>query len=92
MTFSCWEYVTAMLIASKFEEIYSPSIGEFAYITADTYSEERIRKMEVVLLRQMDFQFNNPSVILFLRRYSKLVEMNKKVHNLAKYIHGVVPS
>ena len=78
--------VTAMLIASKFEEIYPPSIGEFAYITADTYSEERIRKMEVVLLRQMDFQFNNPSVILFLRRYSKLMETNKKVHNLAKYI------
>ena len=75
-----------MLIASKFEEIYPPSIGEFAYITANTYSEERIRKMEVVLLRQMDFQFNNPSVILFLRRYSKLMETNKKVHNLAKYI------
>ena len=61
-------------------------IGEFAYITVDTYSEERIRKMEVILPRQMDFQFNNPSVILFLCHYSKLMETNKKVHNLAKYI------
>ena len=34
--------VTAMFIASKFEEIYPPSVGEFAFITADTYSEERI--------------------------------------------------
>ena len=34
--------VTAMFIASKFEEIYPPSVSEFAYITADTYSAERI--------------------------------------------------
>ena len=78
--------VAAMFIASKFEEIYPPSVGEFAYITADTYSPERIRKMEATLLRQLDYQFNNPSVILFLRRYSKLMETSKKVHNLAKYI------
>ena len=78
--------VTAMFIASKFEEIYPPSVGEFAFITADTYSEERIRRTEATLLRQMDYQLNKPSVILFLRRYSRLMETSKKVHNLAKYI------
>ena len=78
--------VVAMFIASKFEEIYPPSVSEFAYVAADTYPADRIRKMEASLLRQLDYQFNNPSVILFLRRYSKLMETTKKVHNLAKYI------
>ena len=78
--------VTAMFIASKFEEIYPPTAREFSYVTADTYSPEMIRKMEVSMLKQLNYQFNNPSVMLFLRRYSKLMSTNKAVHNLAKYI------
>ena len=45
--------------------------------------------MEATLLRQMDYQLNKPSVILFLRRYSRLMETSKKVHNLVKYILGL---
>ena len=75
-----------MLIASKYEEIYPPTIGEFVYITADSYSSERIRKMEVAMLTQLVYQLNNPSVMMFLRRYSKLMSTDKRVHNLAKYI------
>lgn len=75
-----------MLIASKYEEIYPPTIGEFAYVTADTYTTGRIRKEEVDILKQLDYRIANPSVMLFLRRYSKLMSTSRKVHNLAKYI------
>ena len=75
-----------MLIASKIEEIYPPMVGELAYTAADTYTPENIRKMEVVMLTNLDYQFNNPTVLLFLRRYSTLMATNKQVHNLAKYI------
>lgn len=75
-----------MFIASKYEEIYPPMVGEFAYTAADTYTTERIRKMEMVMLTNLDYQFNNPTVLLFLRRYSKLMSTDKRVHNLAKYI------
>lgn len=78
--------VTAMLIASKVEDVYPPMIGELAYTAADTYTPEKIRKMEVVMLTNLDYQFNNPTVLLFLRRYSTLMATNKQVHNLAKYI------
>ena len=78
--------LTAMFIASKFEEIYPPSIVEFAYVAADTYTTDSIRKMEGTVLKQLDYQLNYPSAIMFLRRYSKLMETSKRVHNLAKYI------
>lgn len=31
-----------MYLASKFEEIYPPEIGEFAYITDDTYTKKQV--------------------------------------------------
>jgi hypothetical protein len=34
--------VTAMLIASKYEEIYAPGITDFVYITDNAYSKEEI--------------------------------------------------
>ena len=78
--------VTAMFIASKYEEIYPPSASEFSYITAYTYTTEQVLKKERELLRRLDYQLNNPCALVFLRRYSKLMSTNKKVHNLAKYI------
>mgnify|MGYP001569404359 CR=1 FL=1 len=38
--------VTAMLIASKYEEIYAPEVRDFVYITDKAYSKEEILKME----------------------------------------------
>jgi len=34
--------VTAMLIASKYEEIYAPEIRDFVYITDKAYTKEQI--------------------------------------------------
>lgn len=36
--------VTAMLIASKYEEIYSPIVKDFVYITDNAYTREEILK------------------------------------------------
>lgn len=33
----------AMFIASKYEEIYPPDVGEFVYITDDTYNKRQVR-------------------------------------------------
>ena len=39
--------VTAMLVASKFEEIYAPEVNDFVYITDKAYTERDILDMEV---------------------------------------------
>lgn len=38
--------VTAMLIASKYEEIYAPEVRDFVYITDNAYTKEEILQME----------------------------------------------
>jgi len=38
--------VTAMLIASKYEEIYPPIVTDFVYITDNAYSKKEILEME----------------------------------------------
>ena len=38
--------VTAMLIASKYEEMYAPEVRDFVYITDNTYSSSSIRDLE----------------------------------------------
>ena len=32
-----------MYVSAKFEEIYPPDIGEFSYITDDTYNKKQVR-------------------------------------------------
>lgn len=63
--------VTAMLIASKYEEMYAPEIGDFVYITDNAYSKQKIRSMEQKMLKACDFDFSNPLCLHFLRRNSK---------------------
>ena len=38
--------VTAMLIASKYEEIYAPEVRDFVYITDNAYTKDEILLME----------------------------------------------
>jgi cyclin B len=42
--------VTAMLIASKYEEIYAPEVRDFVYITDKAYEKDEILKQEYDLL------------------------------------------
>ncbi|KAL4448854.1 hypothetical protein ABPG77_007571 [Micractinium sp. CCAP 211/92] len=63
--------VTAMLVASKYEEIYAPQIEEFCYITDNTYTREQVLDMERELLRVLDFDLTQPTIKTFLRRYIK---------------------
>ncbi|CAD7676179.1 unnamed protein product [Nyctereutes procyonoides] len=48
--------VTAMFIASKYEEMYPPEIGDFAFVTDNTYTKHQIRQMEMKILRSLNFE------------------------------------
>ena len=78
--------ITSLFIAAKYEEIYPPASMEMAYITADTFTVEDIRKMERDILYTLDYLVNKPMSLTFLRRYSKLKSASIYMHNLAKYI------
>ncbi|KAM5264066.1 G2/mitotic-specific cyclin-B1 isoform 2-T2 [Ctenodactylus gundi] len=78
--------VTAMFIASKYEEMYPPEIGDFAYVTNNTYTKHQIRQMEMKMLRVLNFGLGRPLPLHFLRRASKIGEVDVEQHTLAKYL------
>jgi len=78
--------VTAMFIAAKYEEMYAPEIGDFVYITDNAYSESEIRTQEVEMIKHLNFSLERPLPLHFLRRFSKVAQIDTTIHNLAKYI------
>lgn len=77
--------VSAMLIACKFEETYAPEIGDFVYISDNSYSKGQIKKMEQLILRTIKYDLSSPLSLHFLRRNSKAAHADAKKHTLAKY-------
>ncbi|XP_063819432.1 G2/mitotic-specific cyclin-B1 isoform X2 [Pseudophryne corroboree] len=78
--------ITAMFLACKYEEIYCPTIGDFAYVTDHTYTSAQIRNMEMQILRLLKFDLGRPLPLHFLRRASKIGEVEVSLHTLSKYL------
>ena len=78
--------VTAMLIASKYEEIYAPEVRDFVYITDKAYTKEEVLEMEYFMLTKLDFNCTTPSAYRFLQRYAKVVSADEVVFHLAQYL------
>lgn len=74
--------VTALLVASKYEEIFSPDIADFVYITDNAYTSSEIREMEIMILKELNFNLGRPLPIHFLRRASKAGEVSTCPHYL----------
>ena len=75
-----------MLIASKYEEIYPPIVGDFVYITDKAYSKDEILKMEYSMLIALDFNITVPSSYRFLERFAKVAGADQISFDLARYL------
>lgn len=78
--------ITAMLVASKYEEMYPPEVRDFVWIADNAYTREQIISMEGLLLKTLDYNLGCPLPLHFLRRYSKAVSADQETHHLAKYL------
>ncbi|CAG9325215.1 unnamed protein product [Blepharisma stoltei] len=78
--------VAAMLIASKYEEIYPPSVKDFVYITDNTYTKEEVLWMEREILKKLNFNITIVSPLKFIERYARVSEMNERAYCLARYM------
>ncbi|XP_011175503.1 cyclin-A2 [Solenopsis invicta] len=76
----------AMFIAAKYEEIYPPDVGEFVYITDDTYSKTQVIKMENLILRVLSFDLTVPTHFTFLMEYCISNNLSDKIRFLAMYL------
>ena len=78
--------VTVMFVPCKCEETYPPEIGDFAFVTDNTYTKFQIRQIEMKILRAVNFSQGHHLPLHFLQRASKIGEVNVELHTLAKYL------
>ncbi|XP_064366721.1 LOW QUALITY PROTEIN: cyclin-A2 [Dromaius novaehollandiae] len=76
----------AMLLASKFEEIYPPEVAEFVYITDDTYTKKQVLRMEHLILKVLSFDLAAPTINQFLTQYFLHEQTSAKVESLSMYL------
>lgn len=60
--------VAAMFVASKFEDITPPQVAEFVYITDNAYTQEDVRRAEVMMLTELNFNVVVPTPAHFVDR------------------------
>lgn len=78
--------IAAMLIASKYEEIYPPEVDDLTYLTQNAYTKRDVLKMEIEILEKLKFDLGKPIPLAFLRRFSKAAHCDLKMHSVAKYL------
>ncbi len=78
--------VGAMLIASKYEEIYAPEVRDFVYISDKAYTKEDILVMEGEILSKLKFEVLQVSPYTLLKRLHFLTLDSVRSFYLAQYI------
>jgi transcription initiation factor TFIIIB Brf1 subunit/transcription initiation factor TFIIB len=78
--------VAALLIATKYEEIYPPPVSEFITLTDNVFNRKQILQMEFQILYNLDFEIQQTSPFRFLERYSKIADLNEETFFLAQYL------
>ena len=82
--------VTAMFIASKYEEILAPSIEEFVLMTESGFTKEEIMKGERIVLQVLDFKISHYcSPYSWMRKISKADEYDIQTRTLSKFLTEV---
>jgi len=82
--------ITAMFIASKYEEILAPSVDEFVYMTENGYTKEEILKGERIVLQTLEFRISNYcSPYSWMRKISKADDYDIQTRTLSKFLTEV---
>mmetsp|Transcript_15146 Transcript_15146/g.11009 ORF Transcript_15146/g.11009 Transcript_15146/m.11009 type:complete len:168 (+) Transcript_15146:116-619(+) len=78
--------ITALLVVTKYEEIYPPSIKDLEFICDSTYARNDIIQMEQSILVTLDFDMCQTSAFRFLERIGKVGQLDLVHFSLALYL------
>ncbi|CAD6185691.1 unnamed protein product [Caenorhabditis auriculariae] len=77
---------TALMIASKYEEIFPPELKDFAHITDDSFTTSQILMMEQYLLNQLGFVVGAPTVSWFGTMFAKRQGADRRTRLATQYL------
>ncbi|KAI9674754.1 MAG: G2/mitotic-specific cyclin [Caeruleum heppii] len=78
--------ITAMFIASKYEEVLSPHVANFRSVADDSFTEAEILSAERYVLSALNYDLSYPNPMNFLRRISKADNYDIQTRTLGKYL------
>ncbi|KAG9103740.1 G2/mitotic-specific cyclin [Ceratobasidium sp. 370] len=77
--------ITALFVASKYEEIMAPSVAHFLQVSDSEYTEQEILQAEKYVLRTLGWDLSYPNPMSWLRRASKADSYDVQTRTLAKF-------
>ncbi|XP_039764484.1 G2/mitotic-specific cyclin-B3 isoform X2 [Pararge aegeria] len=77
---------SALFIAAKFDERIPPLVDDFLYICDGAYTLSQLLKMEITILRVVDFDLGIPLSYRFLRRYARCARVSMPTLTLARFV------
>lgn len=78
--------ITAMFIASKYEEVLSPHVANFRHVADDGFTESEILSAERFILTTLNYDLSYPNPMNFLRRISKADNYDIQTRTIGKYL------
>ncbi|XP_061348710.1 putative cyclin-B3-1 [Gastrolobium bilobum] len=78
--------LTALLLASKYEDFWHPRVEDLTSISAESYTRDQVLGMEKLILRKLKFRLNTPTPYVFLVRFLKASQSDKKLEHMAFFL------
>ncbi|KAI3456658.1 hypothetical protein Pfo_013321 [Paulownia fortunei] len=78
--------LTALLLASKYEDFWHPRVTDLISISAESYTRDQMLKMEKTILKKLKFRLNEPTPYVFMLRFLKAAQSDMKFEHLAFYL------
>ena len=78
--------ITAMFIASKYEEVLSPHVSNFVHVADDGFTADEVLSAERYTLTTLKYDLSYPNPMNFLRRISKADNYDIQTRTLGKYL------
>ncbi|XP_022132403.1 G2/mitotic-specific cyclin-2-like isoform X2 [Momordica charantia] len=78
--------LVSMLLACKYEEVSVPIVGDLILISDKAYSRKEVLEMETVMLNCLQFNMSVPTPFVFLQRFLKAAQSDKKLELMAFFL------
>ena len=78
--------VTALFIASKYEEVWAPRVCDFVSVCDNLYPSQEIVGMEKRMLTTFGYKITMPTAYTFLTRYLKAAHADTTIAQMSCYV------